>query len=363
MSILEPSTVERYEDMPSAASSAAGLVVIGLQQVPVGTRCVFTVSIPNSPPLAAWSIAKGASGAAQILMSWAGPTPVGPFTIDGPERLFVTGTGLAPNAPIQAIALGKRGPAALIEPEVPTGPAQFTVPTGGPPTVLDTWTGTGAHTIANIPSGLRAVTLHANAGVSGITSVIVGGASGVNYFNGEWPNVPGNGNPPLTFAINPDETGLLITTTGPATGFVALGSFIERALSMSLPLGMPASASQLATQSQLGPGLDRALWTARADCPRFTQQGTFAVGAGGALIAAPPAGQRIKLYNFLASGVTSNATRAVLQPVGIIIICGTNMSQPFDFQGLELPAASAFQVTTITLASIQANVTYDVVPA
>lgn len=374
MSFLEPSTIERYEDMPSATVSALGLASIALRQIPTGTRCVFTVSVPNSPPLAAWSIAKGASGAAQILMSWAGPTPVGPFTIDGPERLFVTGTGLSPTSPVQAIALGKRGPAALIDPEVPTGPAQFTVPTGGPPTLLGVIApGTGTRTVSSLPTGLRSVTIHVNgSGVSGASLSVYGTGAGVaEYFVGELPLIPdgsGNtGNPPITFAVDPDETTLLITNTGPAVGFTVLGSFTDRAVYLQPPAGMPASASQLASTSAIAPGLDRSLWVAQADCPRKHAQ--LAVGnAGGTLVAAPGAGLRIKMFgcsaNIVAAGDCNLTATLGGVPLSRWRTNAAALSLAYrDFKGLEVDANTAVTVGTAGTATCTYDLDYDIVPA
>lgn len=375
MSILEPSTIERYEDMPSATSTAGGAVAIGLQQVPVGTRCVFTVSVPGSPPLASWSIAKGSTGAAQTLMTWAGPTPVGPFTIDGPERLIVTGTNTQPLVPIQAIALGKRGPVVLIEPEVPTGPAQFTVPTGGPPTILGTFAYSGpgptGFPIGNLPLGLRSVTL-ALTNLPGLiqpTSMLVNGLSGVEYFQGEMPGSTANGLLSSTFSVNPNEQQLTFTMSGGGSGmnFVVLGSFTDRAFTLQPPAGMPPSASQLTSQSAVAPGLDRSLWTARADVPRFAISAAFS--ANGTLIPAPGAGLRLKLYSCTASNTPAVCT------AGINGLIGSVSRRFFTFNGSAAPTTTAKDLGGIELdANVGLSVAwaagtvtfdqlYDIVPA
>lgn len=378
MSILEPSTIERYEDMPSATSTPAGAVGMGLRQIPVGTRCVFTVSVPGSPPLASWSIAKGSTGAAQTLMTWAGPTPVGPFTIDGPERLIVTGTNTQPSAPIQAVALGKRGPAFLVEPEVPLGPPQFTVPTGGPPTVLDSFSYTGPgevlHATPVLPVGLRSVTIYAN-GTSTPIQLKVHGTDSAEYFFGELPGMTNFINPdvtfllaPATFAINPDEVGPLQIDlqggTGPVT-VVVLGSFTDRAVWLQPPGGMPVSASALAALSLQKPGLDRSLWISRADVARFTATIDATAGVP-VIVPAPGAGLRLKLFKgFMGSILAAANCDYTIAGGGGLGHANLPLQSPpavFPWDGLELAPNTGLTVTWIA-GSMRCTVLYDIVPA
>lgn len=382
MSVLEPSTVERYEDLPAAQSNASGAVTLTPRSIPQGTRIVATISIPGASALSQWTIARGnpALGPSQVLMTWAGPTPVGPFTLDGPDQLIIAGTGVTASSSVQAVVLGKQGPAALIVPEVPTGPPQFLVPSGGPPTVLDTWTAnTGViHIISNLPSGLRAVTIAIAGGPAQQIPLIVTGATATTpnvfrlYFNGELP-LTGPTFQPAMFAIDPDIVTLQITQSGAApVTLLALGSFTDRAFWLQPPGGMPPSASQLTSQSGVAPGLDRALWTARADCPRKMAEVTLsAAGAANNLVAAPGAGLRLKVYSITCQTGAATAGNGIvtgtvgggtdnLARVGTTAATGTQTSR--DLNGLEMDANTGLTLVW-SAGTVVANVAYDIVPA
>jgi hypothetical protein len=92
---------------------------------------------------------------------------------------------------------------------------------------------------------------------------------------------------PVSIAVDPDETAMNLVVTGGSGAYVivVLGSFTDRTVSLSPPLGIPPSASQLTSQSAVAPSLDRAVWTARADCPRYRVDNIFT--ARGTLIPAP----------------------------------------------------------------------------
>lgn len=106
----------------------------------------------------------GSQGSAQPLISWAGPTPVGPVTLDGLDTLSLTGSGLAPSTAYEAVLLGKQGPRNLVDPEVPTGPPQSVVTTRPSQLVttiqvplLNSGQVSPTFNVANIPAGTRAL--------------------------------------------------------------------------------------------------------------------------------------------------------------------------------------------------------------
>lgn len=148
-----------------------------------------------------------------------------------------------------------------------------------------------------------------------------------------------------------------------------LGSFTDRAFVLSPPVGMPPSASQLTSQAQQPPGLDRALWTARADCPRHNADATATAG-NVTVIAAPGAGLRLKIYGIemgtSASAPGNGSISGTLGGSASVIARGqfgsVGQTSYVNKDGLEMDVNTGLAFVW-TSGTITANVAYDVVPA